>query len=58
MIENGCVTSEIERTGPEEKVFLSVSNAHCWREVQAQGWSFLVRRLREVTMREKFGMNL
>lgn len=35
MIENGRVTSGMDRTGPEKKTALRVSNAHCWRGVQA-----------------------
>ena len=33
MIENGRVTSGMDKTGPEEKAALRVSNAHCWRLV-------------------------
>ena len=29
MIENGQVTSGMDKTGPEEKAVLSVSNARC-----------------------------
>ena len=29
IIENGRVTSGIDKTGPEEKAALRVSNAHC-----------------------------
>ena len=58
MIENRQVTSEMVKTGPEEKVVLRVLNAHCWRGVQAHGWSFLVRRLSGATTWEKLGINL
>ena len=37
MIKNGRVTLGIEKTGPKEKAALRVSNAHCWRLVQAHG---------------------
>ena len=37
MMENGRVTSGIDSTGPEEKAALRVSNARCWRLVQAHG---------------------
>ena len=37
MIENGQVTSGMDKTGPEEKAALRVSNACCWRLVQAHG---------------------
>ena len=37
MIENGWVTSGIDKMGPEEKAVLRVSNARCWRLVQAHG---------------------
>ena len=37
MIENGWVTSGIDKTGPEEKAALRVSNACCWRVVHAHG---------------------
>ena len=37
MIENGRVTSGIDSRGPEEKAALRVSNACCWRLVQAHG---------------------
>ena len=58
MIENGRVTSGIVKTDPKEKAAFRVSNAHCWREVQAHGWSFLVRRLSGATTWEKLGINL
>ena len=41
--------SVMEGMGLEEKALLSVSNMCYWRGVQAQGWSFLVRRLRGAT---------
>ena len=37
MIENGWVTLGMDKTGPEEKAVLRVSNARCWRLVQAHG---------------------
>ena len=37
MIENGWVTSGIDKTGLEEKTVLRVSNVCCWRLVQAHG---------------------
>ena len=37
MIENGRVMSGMDKTGPKEKAILRVSNAHCWRLVQAHG---------------------
>ena len=37
MMENGRVTSGIDSMGPKEKAALRVSNARCWRSVQAQG---------------------
>ena len=37
MIENGRVTSRIDKTGPEEKAALRVLNAHCWRAVHVHG---------------------
>ena len=58
MMENRQVTSGIDKMGLKEKVVLRVSNAHCWREVQAHGWSFQVRRLSGATTWEKFGINL
>ena len=58
MIENGRVTSGMDKMGPEEKAALRVSNVCCWREVQAHSWSFLVRRLSGATTWEKLGINL
>ena len=51
------VGTGMDKTGPEEKAVLSVSNACCWREVQAHGLSFLVRRLSGATTWEKLGIN-
>ena len=33
MIKNGHITSGMDKTGPEEKAALRVSNARCWRLV-------------------------
>ena len=57
MMEKGHKMLGIWRTGAEEKIVLSLSNACCWREVQFQGLFFYVRRFKGVTMSEKFGMN-
>ena len=37
MIENGRVMLGMDETGPEEKAALRVSDACCWRLVQAHG---------------------
>ena len=37
MMENGRVTSGMDKTGPEEKAALRVLNAWCWRLVQTHG---------------------
>ena len=57
IIVKGRVTSGIRRTRVEENICLSMSKALCCSLVQIQGSFFQVRRLREVTMFEKFGMN-
>ena len=57
MMEKGCVTSGIQRTGADEKICLSHSKACCWSWVHAQGSAFRVSRLRGATMLEKSGMN-
>ena len=57
MMEKGHTTSGIWRTGAEEKIFLSLSNALCWRGVQLQGSFFRVKRFKGAMMSEKFGMN-
>ena len=57
MTVKGWVTSEMRRTGAEENICLSVSKVFCCSLVQTQGLFFRVRRLRGVTMFEKFGMN-
>ena len=58
MTVKGWVTLGIRMTGVEENICLSVSKAFCCSLVQTQGSFFQVRRrLRGVTMFEKFGMN-
>ena len=57
MMEKGCVTLGILRTGVEEKICLSYSKAFCCNDIQFQGSSFWVSKLRGVTMLEKSGMN-
>ena len=57
MMEKGCVTSGIRRTGVDEKICLRCSKARCWSWVHAQGSPFQVSRLRGAMMLEKSGMN-
>ena len=57
MMEKGHETLGIWRTGAEEKICLSLSNAPCWRGVQFQDSFFHVRRFKGATMLKKFGMN-
>ena len=57
MMEKGRMTSGIWRTGAEEKMFLSLLNALCWRGVQLQGSFFHVKGFKGAMMSEKFGMN-
>ena len=57
MMEKGCVTSGIQRTGADEKMCLRCLNAHCWSWVHTQGSPFRVSKLRGAMMLEKSGMN-
>ena len=53
--KKGHKTLGIWRTGVEEKICLSSLKALCWR---FQGLFFWIRRFREATILERFGMNL